>query len=302
MDKFRRFAAAVIAVLLLPAAVLAEKVEINKSTQLVAQSEQFELRSDKIGEDFLIQVGLPASYGSADKRYPVVYLLDGNTSFGAATDIARRLVHDLIEPGIPEVIVVGIGYVKAERMMGLRTRDLTPKGSVPQSYHEMTDHLFPFKQTSGGADDFLAFIENEVDSVIRKRYQTDGGKAGILGNSFGGLFTYYAFLKQSPLFDKYWFGSPGLIEEDTRLLDDLPALLQKTDFKGQRIYISVGERELHHSFYGPLGRNYAKMVEAFETYPGQDLSMKSQVFLGATHTSVMPAALTQALLYLYADR
>ena len=86
------------------------------------------------------------------------------------------------------------------------------------------------------------------------------------------------------------------------MLDDLPALLQKTDFKGQRIYISVGERELHHSFYGPLGRNYAKMVEAFETYPGQDLSMKSQVFLGATHTSVMPAALTQALLYLYADR
>ena len=108
MNKFRRFAAAVIAVLLLPAAVLAETVEINKSMQLVGQSEQFELRSDKIGEDFLIQVGLPASYGSADKRYPVVYLLDGNTSFGAATDIARRLVHDLIEPGIPEVIVVGI--------------------------------------------------------------------------------------------------------------------------------------------------------------------------------------------------
>ena len=133
MSKFRRFAAAVIAVLLLPAAVLAEKVEINKSTQLVAQSEQFELRSDKIGEDFLIQVGLPASYGSADKRYPVVYLLDGNTSFGAATDIARRLVHDLIEPGIPEVIVVGIGYVKAEQMMGLRTRDLTPKGSCPKA-------------------------------------------------------------------------------------------------------------------------------------------------------------------------
>ena len=165
MDKFRRFAAAVIAVLLLPAAVLAETVEI-KGMQLVGQSEQFELRSDKIGEDFLIQVGLPASYGSADKRYPVVYLLDGNTSFGAATDIARRLVHDLIEPGIPEVIVVGIGYVKAEQMMGLRTRDLTPKGSVPQSYHEMTDHLFPFKQTSGGADDFLAFIEKDRKSVV----------------------------------------------------------------------------------------------------------------------------------------
>ena len=301
MKKFGRFAVVVAAVLLIRAAVLAEEVEI-KSMDMVAESEQFELRSDKIGEDFLIQVGLPSSYGSGDKRYPVVYLLDGNLIFGAATDIARLLTKDLIEPGIPEVIVVGIGYVKAEWMGGLRTRDLTPKGSVPQSYHEMTDHLYPFKQTSGGADDFLAFIENEVDPLIRQRYQTDGGKAGILGDSYGGLFTYYAFLKQSPLFDKYWFGSPGLIQEDTRLLDELPALLQKTDFKGQRVYISVGERELHHSFYGPLGRNYTKMVEAFETYPGNNLSMKSQVFPGATHTSVIPAAMTQALLYLYADR
>lgn len=274
---------------------MAEELDFN----LKSQSEQFELRSDEIGEDFLIQVGLPASYDSGDKQYPLVYMLDSNIFFGAASDILRLLPNDLINPGLPEVILVGIGYVKAEWMGGLRTRDLTPKGSVPQSYHDMTDHLFPFEQTSGGAEAFLSFIENQLDPVIRERYRTDGAKAGILGDSFGGLFTYYAFLKQRPLFDKYWMGSPGLIDEDTRMLDDLGALLEKTDFKGQRVYISLGERELTHSFYGTLGRNYTKLVGYFEAIPGKNLSVKSQVFPGTTHVTVVPPALTQALVYLY---
>ena len=266
---------------------------------MTAQNDQFELRSEEIGEDFLIQVGLPTSYGSGDKQYPLVYLLDSNIFFGTATETVRMLPNDMIEPGMPEVIIVGIGYVKAEWMGGLRTRDLTPKGSVPQSYHDMTDHLFPFEQTSGGADEFLAFIEDRLDPIVRERYRTDGEKSGILGDSYGGLFTYHTFLKQSPLFDKYWLGSPGLIQEDTRLLDELPELLKNTDFRGQRVYISLGERELSHSFYGPLGRNYAKMVGLFEANPGQNLVIKSQVFPGATHITVVAPALTQALIHLY---
>ena len=293
MYKLRCF---VTALCLVPA-VLAAEEEIEFS--MSGQSEQFELRSEKIGEDFLIQVGLPASYGRGEKRYPLVYMLDSNIFFGTVTEIARLLPNDLIEPGMPEVIIVGIGYVKAEWMGGLRTRDLTPEGSVPQSYHDTTDRNWPFKQTSGGADEFLAFIEAQLDPIIRERYRTNGEKAGILGDSFGGLFTYYAFLQQSPLFDKYWLGSPGLIQEDTRLLDDLPALLKETDFKGQRVYISLGERELSHSFYGVLGRNYATMVGIFEANPGKNLTVKSQVFPGTTHVTVIPSAVTKALTYLW---
>jgi len=123
---------------------------------MVAQNAQFELRSEDFGEDFLIQVGLPSSYGSGDKRYPLVYMLD-----------------------------------------------------------------------------------------------------------------------------------------------NLPALLLKTDFKGQRVYILPGERELSHSFYGVLGRNYVRMAEIFGANPGKNLTAKSRVFSGTTHFTVVLPAVTEALMYLW---
>lgn len=314
MNKLDAWITALMAALLLPLSVSAD---INPQPALFANAEQFELHSKEIGEDFLIQVGLPASYATGDKRYPVLYVLDGNISFGSSNEMVRLMSVDLIEPGFPELIVVSIGYVKAHLFGPLRTRDLTPKGSVPESFFgasgqddsavpRAADHPAwvtaqpaPDQLTSGGADAFLAFIEKQLDPVIRKQYRTDGGQAGILGDSFGGLFTYYAFLKQSPLFDKYWLGSPGLIQEDTQLLEELPALLQNTDFKGQRVYISVGEKELSHSFYGVLGRNYAKMVGIFEANPGKNLAVESRVFVGDTHITVVPAAMVQALRFLY---
>ena len=272
------------------------------TTGVTGEDIRFKLRSEKIGENFVIHVALPPTYGAGDKKYPVLYLTDADMFLGMASDLTRILPLDLIEPGVREVILVGIGYENPAWAIALRTRDLTPQGSVSQRYHDMTDSSMPVKQTSGGADDFLEFIESDLDPVIRERFRTDGGKAGILGDSFGGLFTYYAFLKQSPLFDKYWLGSPGLIQEDTRMLNGLAELLQKTDFKGQRVYISVGERELTHNFYGILGRNYSRMVGIFEDNPGKNLSVKSEVFPRATHNTVIAPAMTQALIYLYRDK
>lgn len=284
---------------LLAESAFSNEIKIHKDP--ARKLETFELHSATIGEDYRIHVALPLSYAAGDKRYPVLYLLDADLMFGMTSELTRLLPGDMIEPGMPEVILVGIGYVESEWWAGLRTRDLTPEGSAPKEILEMTDHLYPFTQQSGGADDFLAFIETQLDPMVRKQYRSDGGRAGILGDSFGGLFTYYAFLKQSRLFDKYWMGSPGLIQEDSKLLDGLPALLRRSDFKGQRIYISVGERELSHSSLRVLGRNYTGMVGIFEDYPGKDLSVKAQIFPGATHNTVIPYALTEALRYLYAE-
>src|SRR3546814_19712655 len=50
---------------------------------------------------------------------------------------------------------------------------------------------------SGGADDFLAFIEHELKPLIAQRYPVDARRQILFGHSYGGLFTLYTlFTKQ----------------------------------------------------------------------------------------------------------
>jgi len=47
--------------------------------------------SQIIADDFYLYVSLPDDYDQSDKKYPVLYLLDGDVTFGMATSIARYL-------------------------------------------------------------------------------------------------------------------------------------------------------------------------------------------------------------------
>ena len=66
------------------------------------------LSSAQVRDSFRISVGLPTSYGrDTTRRYPVLYVLDADKSFGIARDVADWLAWaGEVEP----VIVVGIGY------------------------------------------------------------------------------------------------------------------------------------------------------------------------------------------------
>jgi predicted alpha/beta superfamily hydrolase len=64
------------------------------------------LNSQFVDDTFHIFISLPDDYNSTDKRYPVLYVLDGDISYGMAAGIARYLE---IGGNIPELIVIGIG-------------------------------------------------------------------------------------------------------------------------------------------------------------------------------------------------
>ena len=261
-------------------------------------TEQFSLSSKAVGDDFLIQVRLPMGYGSTDTKYPLMYVLDGNLYFGMTYGMLGLMG---IGGGF-NLIAVHIGYPRLSDAMFLRTRDLTPADSVDQAFLDQSTQQAGYEVTAGGAEAFLRFIETELDPHIRERYRIDGDKAAILGDSFGGLFTYYAFLKQSPAFDRFWLGSPGLIQPDSKLLRDLPALLQKGGLSGQRVYISLGERELLDPFYSTLGANYLEMVKIFEANPAEGLSVHHQIYPGRDHLTVIGDAMMQAMIFLYHDK
>ena len=63
--------------------------------------------SQIIDDDFYLYISLPDDYDRSDKKYPVLYLLDGDVAFGMAASIARYLQFGNV---IPDLIIVGIGY------------------------------------------------------------------------------------------------------------------------------------------------------------------------------------------------
>ena len=65
---------------------------IESDQQLNLYNSQLKVvHSNIVNDDYYIYISLPDDYGSSSKSYPVLYLLDGDMSFGMATSIARYL-------------------------------------------------------------------------------------------------------------------------------------------------------------------------------------------------------------------
>jgi predicted alpha/beta superfamily hydrolase len=105
---------------------------------------------------------------------------------------------------IPESIVVGIANVD-------RKRDFT----YP-SQKKLDQQEFP---TAGKSEDFIDFIEKELQPFIDATFRTNATKT-IIGQSLGGLLVTEILVKRPDLFSNYIIVSPSLWWDDERLLDE----------------------------------------------------------------------------------
>ena len=159
------------------------------------------------------------------KKYPVIYLLDGDAHFTSVVGIIQRFSSNNI---IPEMIVVAIPNTR-------RTRDLTPskaKPNLPMVSKRLADE-------SGGGKTFLSFIEKELIPYIDKTYPTEPYKM-IIGHSFGGLFVMDALLDKPELFDSYISIDPSMWWNDRRLLTAYKNTnLNDDKYKNKSLYLGI---------------------------------------------------------------
>lgn len=268
-------------------------------------SESFEIASKAVGDTFAVGVWQPDTRflamtgrsAEADQPMDVVYVLDGGWALGMASAICTLQLVDLIKPGFPRLLLVGVDYPVGA--INSRSRDYTMVDSAPKA---MAEGLAASPKTAtGGADNFLRFLEEELDPLIRSRYNTTGKPAGILGDSFGGTFTFYAFLKQSKLFDRYWLGSPGIFTTETDYIAQFRERLAGPLVHDTKMFLSLGSMEANGGidFYEDMGRSFNSTVSALKTKPNVKLTWQHKLYPGLTHTSVLAPALNDALLYLY---
>ncbi len=145
----------------------------------------FKFESRTVGRPFHIYVRLPEDYDeSSSERYPVVYLLDGDSLFPILAANHLFLTYD---DDLPEAIVVGIAYGSFD----------------PETNQRGFDFSAPAPDAGpgqGGAPAFHAFLKSELLPEVESRYRTDLSRRVLFGQSRGGYMVLYSAFTDPDLF------------------------------------------------------------------------------------------------------
>jgi uncharacterized protein len=268
---------------------------------VVPRSRAYRLRSETIGQDFLIEVAVPNTPVQPGQRLPVVYVLDGNGGFAMAAQISSMIQYGPYP--LPQTLVVGIGYAPEgpgghTRAQHLRTRDMTPW--VDQNVEDRwrtapPPWTLPADIRQGGAATFAAFIEDDLKPFIASRYPVDPDDATLVGMSLGGLFVMHTLFTAPATFQRYIAASPGLYWDRRRIFEVEAALAARATDLPVHLFLSAGGLEeamdADLKFVSSVYEMEARLRR--RAYP--NLKMSFHVFPDETHMSVFPASLSRGL-------
>jgi len=176
-------------------------------------------------------VYLPPDYEQSARRYPVLYLHDGQNLFDPETAYVRGMdwkvdetAEDLIRSGeIEPVIIVGIFNTGEHRI---------------EEYTPTRDR----KLGGGHAELYGRMLVEELKPFIDERYRTLGDpfNTGLGGSSLGGLATLYLGFTYPEVFGKLAVLSPSVWWDNKAILK----IIQKSQPKPRlRIWLSMGTEE-----------------------------------------------------------
>lgn len=197
------------------------QTDIKKTPLCIGET--IELKSTILNENRILNIYLPEDYKKdAQQKYPVIYLLDGSMDedFIHIAGIVQFGSFSWINM-LPKSIVVGIANVDRKRDFTFPTNNQQDKIDFP---------------TTGKSEQFILFIEKELQPFIERHYATNETKT-IIGQSLGGLLATEILFKKPTLFTNYIIVSPSLWWNDESLLKTEP--LSSTI--NQSIYIAVGK-------------------------------------------------------------
>jgi predicted alpha/beta superfamily hydrolase len=167
---------------------------------------QYKVQSKILGEERQLLIYVPEEYQTSTEKFPVVYLLEGQTHYKHAT-IAIEKVQ---ETGwMPASIIVAIADNE-----GTNSRDYGKE-----------------------SDNFLRFINEEVQAFVAKKFRVNKYKT-IFGHGGAGTFLLEAFIKNPAGFDNYIVANPFGLRKPT--LSRFEDLLDKNKTLNQSLYFSVG--------------------------------------------------------------
>jgi hypothetical protein len=150
----------------------------------------FALRSAETGTTYHIYIRYPDGYETdPTRRYPIVYLLDGDSTFPLLAP-EHLFIH--YDDKVPEAIIVGIAYGSFKNK---RHFDFSPQSG---------------KTDEGGAPAFERFLRDRLIPAVEGRVRGDAARRILVGQSRGGGFVFYSAFTDPDLFWARVASSPTL--------------------------------------------------------------------------------------------
>jgi pimeloyl-ACP methyl ester carboxylesterase len=208
-----------------------------------------------------VMVLLPREYERTTRRYPVVYMNDGDTAFfaGGAANKSWRVQDALAElyrdPQFPKVIVVAVWPIVRER--------------------EYTHVFWAPSRDCCGLDEYTRYLADAVKGFVDGAYRTQPAAhtTAIVGSSHGGLAAFFVGTRRPDKFGRvgalspsFWVGldlglSGGPLR-DAPIVRDARALLADRS-RRPRVWIDWG---LVRS-----GGFHNEVIEAMATNRGREM-------------------------------
>jgi pimeloyl-ACP methyl ester carboxylesterase len=230
--------------------------------------ESFTFESKLLGEELRLFVALPPTFARSQRRYPLLFLLDGQYYFGEVQSAAAALADS---GQIPELVLVGIES-KDRRV------DFTPP-----------EIDLPDVGDKARAGVYLDFLEKELLPACEAQLRA-GKPRVLLGHSHGALLALYAVAQRPQVF-------PWVIALDApaQLEDGFPAkCLLQTLARAERPALRVVTRRV---VYGWSAEQWSSLQHAAR--PG-DLLTDARIE-GESHQSLVHVGSYLALHEMFAD-
>ena len=181
-----------------------------------------------------LRVWLPPGYddtGNESRRYPVLYLNDGQNLFEGATsftgiewqvdETAERLIR---EGAVPPMIIVGIDNTGEERL-----REYMPHRSMHPRMLRVQGKYYP------------DFLMKEVMPFVEGNYRVASGpeNTGFGGSSLGALIALYTVIARPGVIGRLLLESPSLWASGRRSIKES----RSVRIWPERIFLAVGTAE-----------------------------------------------------------
>jgi predicted alpha/beta superfamily hydrolase len=233
---------------------------------------KIKIASKILNEEREIVVSLPGDYEKSRDKYPLLIVLDGDSLdyVGAITAFLARCGH------IPPLIVVSVPTPSPRH----HYRDFTP----------VKDDSLP---ASGGAGNFLAFLNQELIPLLESRFRCQPYRI-LSGQGMSGLFALYALLTGPDTFGAYLAASPSIAFANNFILTPAAAKLAQARDLDKFVFLAAGKEKVTV----PAVRAFEKIVKE---NAGAGLQLQCLIDEDEDQGSIALSGFYHGLKALYAD-